>query len=76
MQLTDLNPEKRPSQRLRILFHLQAGHTLTSAEMLRLGIVDGRKRISELRRLGYDIKDRKGVNPNTKARFNIYYLET
>lgn len=75
MQLTDLNPERRPSQRKRILKHLQDGGTLTSLEMIALGIVDGRKRISELRAQGHPILSRKAENPETKARYNIYYMD-
>jgi len=66
-----------PSQAKRILAHLQAGGTVTSLSMIHdFDTVDGRKRISELRRMGYPIKDRPGYNENTRKRYNIYYLDT
>jgi len=76
MQLINPNSTSSTSQRLRILADLQDGKELTSLTMLvDYGAIDGRKRISELRALGYPIKDRKGYNESTKKHFNIYYLE-
>lgn len=77
MQLTDdetITPGRKLSQRARILNYLLQGGELTSCSMLeRFGAYDGRKRISELRRLGYPILDRRGHSAN--ASFNIYYME-
>lgn len=76
MFVINTNQESSASQRVRILTHLQAGKELTSLSMLtKFGAIDGRKRISELRALGYPIKDKKGYNESTKKHFNIYYLE-
>lgn len=65
------------SQRMRILADLKNGAELTSLTMLqRYGAIDGRKRISELRALGYPIKDRREYNISTKKHYNIYFLES
>lgn len=77
MELINLNNTSSVSQRAHILLELQEGKELTSLTMLtKFGAIDGRKRISELRRMGYPIKDRKGYNEGTKKHFNIYYLES
>ena len=76
MQLNDVPTSERLSQRKRILAHLQAGGELTSVTMLeKFGAYDGRKRISELRKLGYPIKNRKGHSASSRATFNIYYID-
>lgn len=77
MQLNDIPTSERISQRKRILAHLQAGEELTSVSMLeKFGAYDGRKRISELRKQGYPIKDRPGHSSTSSARFNIYYMDS
>ena len=76
MQLINLNESSSVSQRLQILRALEAGKELTSLTMLTsFGAYDGRKRISELRALGYPIKDKRGYNEHTKKYFNIYYID-
>jgi hypothetical protein len=75
MQLINPNPTTSVSQRLQILRALEAGKELTSITMLtHFGAYDGRKRISELRALGYPIKDKRGYNERTKKYYNIYYM--
>lgn len=76
MFVINTNQESSASQRVRILAYLQSGRELTSLSILaKFGAIDGRKRISELRSLGYPIKDKKGYNESTKKHFKIYYLE-
>jgi hypothetical protein len=78
MELINQNSLSAASQKKIILDKLMRGEELTSAGMLTdkdIRAVDGRKRISELRAMGYPIKDRVGYNPETKKRFNIYYME-
>ncbi len=60
--MIDTNPnlQNSNSQKKEILRLLQSGHTLTKENAKRLtGAEDYRKRISELRRAGYQILDRK-----------------
>ena len=76
MEPINLNSTSSSSQRMKILADLKNGAELTSLTMLqRYGAIDGRKRISELRRLGYPIKDRREYNTSTKKHYNIYFLE-
>jgi hypothetical protein len=67
------------TQRDKILKHLQLYGTITSLEAVyRYGILDGRKRISELRRMGHNITSttaRKRDEFNAIITYNIYKLE-
>jgi hypothetical protein len=67
------------TQRDKILKHLQLYGTITSLEAVyRYGILDGRKRISELRRMGYNIIDttvRKKDEFGSTITYKIYILE-
>lgn len=67
------------TQRDKILKHLQLYGTITSLEAVyRYGILDGRKRISELRRMGHNITSttaRKRDEFNSIITYNIYKLE-
>lgn len=67
------------TQRDKILKHLQLYGTITSLEAVyRYGMLDGRKRISELRRMGYNITDTtvsKKDEFNTTITYKIYKLE-
>ena len=48
--------KKKPSQRERLLSHLQSGESLMRVEAWsRLGILEAPARISELRSMGHDI---------------------
>ena len=74
--LLNENIQSSVAQRWKILEYLQAGGELTSLTMLhKFGCIDGRKRISELRRLGYPVKDRPGFNDGTRKHYKIYYIE-
>ena len=78
--MTDYNPNDLSalSQKKEILRHLQAGVILTKANAKALtGAEDYRKRISELRRAGYQILDRwvSGTNRyGHHERFKEYYM--
>ena len=67
------------TQRDKILKHLQLYGTITSLEAVyKYGILDGRKRISELRKMGYNITSttaRKKDGFGTTITYNIYKLE-
>jgi hypothetical protein len=70
--------EKKPTQRDIILWHLLNVGTLTRAQaMAEYGIVELPARIVELKRLGYNIKSKRGssVNRFGTVHFNIYSLE-
>lgn len=70
------NSQSSTAQRWKILSYLQDGGEVTSLSMLNLfGCYDGRKRISELRKLGYPIKDKPGFSPGSRKHFKIYYME-
>ena len=61
-----------------ILWHLQNVGTLTRAQaMSEYGIVELPARITELKKLGYNITSERGTSINRfgKVRFNIYKLE-
>lgn len=66
------------TQKQRVLEHLKDGNTITSYEaMVNMGISDLPKRVSELRRDGYNITSRTGhsINEYGKVSFYIYKLE-
>jgi hypothetical protein len=76
----DANPNSQAatSQKVAIIAYLNNGGTLTKKNAAQLfGAEDYRKRISELRRAGYDIRDRwiTGMNRyGHKERYKEYYL--
>lgn len=66
------------TQKQRVLEHLQAGNEISSLEaVMRMGIMDLPKRISELRHDGHNITSRTGhsINEYGKVSYNIYKLE-
>jgi hypothetical protein len=73
------NMTNKLTQRDKILKHLQLYGTITSLEAVyKYGILDGRKRISELRRMGHNITSttaRKRDEFNSIITYNIYKLE-
>lgn len=78
--MTDINPNKLSalSQKKEILRCLQSGMVLTKANAKSLtGAEDYRKRISELRREGHNIRDRwvGGINRyGHHERYKEYYI--
>lgn len=73
-----LNIVKMESDNKKILKHLLAGLSLTKAEAYRLGYgISINSRISELRQMGYPIKDQwmKRTNDDGKElRFKAYFM--
>lgn len=66
------------TQKQRVLDHLKAGNEITSWDaMVKMGISDLPKRISELRKDGHKIVSRVGKSTNEygKVTYNIYRLE-
>lgn len=72
------NPESSLSQKKKILAILRTGRKVSNIELIQEHCgTDTRKRISELRDEGHDIRSEVAyaINQNNhKVRFNLYYL--
>ena len=68
------------NQRSLVLAHIEEHGSITSAEAVyKYGIMDLPKRISELRRLGYNINGERvrGINRfNKPCHYNVYHMGT
>jgi len=63
------------NQQKAIIEHIKAHGSITNIEAMKaLGMCDFRKRISELKRLGYDIVDILEPNTNNHCYHKRYFL--
>ena len=64
------------NQQKQIIAHMKTYGSITNIEAMReLGMCDFRKRISELRKLGYDIVDIQEANTNNYCYHERYFLK-
>ena len=78
--LTQRPEKKRLSDQQKMILEYLDKHTFITCRtsILALGIIDLRKRVSELRRLGYDIEDRTIKTTNyygKKIAYKEYYIQ-